>query len=116
MVRRWTWLAGDFRPHQRRPVALGTRRVTPTNWPIFRHRELHRSNGVDWLLHLFRVLIPVLSEPLFARLGAVELIECHTDRIDEVEAIMREWVDAIGSARTARWADHDLAHAPCRDR
>lgn len=43
----------------------------------------------------------------------VQLIEFHTDRIDEVEALMREWVDAIGSARTARWsilgADHDQA-------
>lgn len=44
----------------------------------------------------------------------VQLIEFHTDRIDEVEAVMREWADAIGSGRTARWeiltADHDQSH------
>jgi predicted small metal-binding protein len=44
----------------------------------------------------------------------VQLIEFHTDRIDEVEAVMREWADVIGSARTARWevlgADHDQSH------
>lgn len=41
----------------------------------------------------------------------VQLIEFHTDRIDEVESVMREWADAVVSGRTARWevlgADHD---------
>jgi hypothetical protein len=44
----------------------------------------------------------------------VQLIEFDTDRIDEVEALMREWADAIGPARTVRWeilgADHDQSH------
>ncbi|EHK83964.1 DUF1059 domain-containing protein [Saccharomonospora azurea] len=34
----------------------------------------------------------------------VQLIEFHTDRIDEVERMAREWADAIGADRTARWA------------
>lgn len=44
----------------------------------------------------------------------LQLIEFHTDRIDEIEALTREWVDAIGSASTARWevlgVDHDQSH------
>jgi quinol monooxygenase YgiN len=44
----------------------------------------------------------------------VQLIEFHTDRIEEVEALTHEWMDAIGSARTARWeilgTDHDHPH------
>jgi quinol monooxygenase YgiN/predicted small metal-binding protein len=44
----------------------------------------------------------------------VQLIEFHTDRIDEVDALTAEWADTIGSERTARWAvstaDHDHAH------
>ncbi|WP_197319111.1 DUF1059 domain-containing protein [Saccharomonospora sp. NB11] len=34
----------------------------------------------------------------------VQLIEFRTDRIDEVERMAREWADAIGADRTARWA------------
>jgi quinol monooxygenase YgiN/predicted small metal-binding protein len=44
----------------------------------------------------------------------VQLIEFHTDRIDEVDAITAEWAEAIGSERTARWAvsaaDRDQAN------
>jgi quinol monooxygenase YgiN len=44
----------------------------------------------------------------------IQLIEFHTDRIDEVEALTHEWMDAIGSARTARseilGTDHDQSH------
>ncbi len=34
----------------------------------------------------------------------VQLIEFHTDRIDEVERMAREWAEAMGANRTARWA------------
>lgn len=34
----------------------------------------------------------------------VQLIEFRTDRIDEVERMAREWAEAIGADRTARWA------------
>ncbi len=41
----------------------------------------------------------------------VQLIEIHTQRIDEVDALASEWAAAIGAERTARWgitvADRD---------
>ena len=44
----------------------------------------------------------------------IQLIEFHTDRIDEVDATMDEWADAVGAGRTARWEvnseDHDHPH------
>ncbi|MQA09880.1 MAG: DUF1059 domain-containing protein [Pseudonocardiaceae bacterium] len=33
----------------------------------------------------------------------IQLIEFRTDRIDEVEALSKEWAEAIGVERTARW-------------
>jgi predicted small metal-binding protein len=43
---------------------------------------------------------PVLELPVGA---FVQLIEFRTDRIDEVQDLGREWAEAIGSDRTARW-------------
>ncbi|WP_024874459.1 DUF1059 domain-containing protein [Saccharomonospora piscinae] len=34
----------------------------------------------------------------------VQLIEFHTDRIEEIERLAQEWAEAIGAERTARWA------------
>jgi hypothetical protein len=48
-----------------------------------------------------------LREPVEANTepGAfVQLIEIKTRRIDEVVALDEQWVQAIGAARTARWA------------
>ncbi|GAA1200491.1 DUF1059 domain-containing protein [Prauserella alba] len=43
----------------------------------------------------------------------IQLIEFRTDRIDEVEALAREWAEEIGADRTARWgvttSDRDRA-------
>lgn len=59
-------------------------------------------------------LRPASSE--LAREGAfVQLIEFHTQRIDDVQAVTGQWAEAIGLDRAARWeiagADQDRANA-----
>jgi Protein of unknown function (DUF1059) len=52
---------------------------------------------------ILAALRPAASE--MTQAGAfVQLIEFRTHRIDDFDATVRQWEQAVGSARTARWA------------